>query len=99
MNVVFLGNEAGAAAFRLAGVDARIAVDGEEGAGLAQARDGADLVIVEASLAARMPAHQWRVALVDAPPLVAVIPDLAGTVCIPDLAARMRRQLGLAEDT
>jgi len=99
MNVVFLGSEASAAAFRLAGVDARIAVEGEEAAGLAHARHGTDLVIVEASVAARMPARQWRLALIDAPPLVAVIPDLAGTVCIPDLAARMRRQLGLAEGT
>jgi len=98
MTVVFLGSEAGAAAFRLAGVDARIAVDGEEGVALARARDGTELVIVEASVAARIPSNQWRAALVEAPPLVAVIPDVAGTAPIPDLAARLRRQLGLAED-
>ncbi|MFO1312070.1 MAG: hypothetical protein U1F41_08415 [Burkholderiales bacterium] len=96
-HVVFLGSEASAAAFRLAGIDARVAVDGEEDAGLARARDGADLVIVEASVAARVPARDWLAAVVGAPPLVAAIPDLAGTTCIPDLAGRLRRQLGLSE--
>ena len=96
-HVVFLGSETSAAAFRLAGIDARVAVEGQEGAGLAHACDGADLVIVEASVAARVPAGQWRRAVVEAPPLVTAIPDLAGTTCIPDLAGRLRRQLGLAE--
>lgn len=99
VHVVFLGSETSAAAFRLAGIDARVATEGQEGVDLAHARDGTDLVIVEASVAARVPQSQWRVAVVDAPPLVAAIPDLAGTVCIPDLAGRLRRQLGLAEDT
>ncbi|MFO1305918.1 MAG: hypothetical protein U1F54_19510 [Burkholderiales bacterium] len=96
-HVVFLGSEASAAAFRLAGIDARVAIEGREDAELSRALDGADLVIVEASVAARVPVEQWRDAIVDAPPLVTAIPDLAGTTCIPDLAGRLRRQLGLAE--
>ena len=96
-HVVFLGSETSAAAFRLAGIDARVVPEGDEGAILARARDGADLVIVEASVAACVPAGQWRRAVLDAPPLVAAIPDLAGTTCLPDLAGRLRRQLGLAE--
>lgn len=96
--VVFLGSEVGAAAFRLAGVDARTVAEGDEGARLACARDDADLVIVEASVVARVPARQWRAALVDAPPLVVAIPDLAGGSSLPDVAGRLRQQLGLAED-
>jgi len=99
MSVVFLGSETSAAAFRLAGVDARVARTGTEAADFAGAREGADLVMIEASVASRLPIANWRAALAAVLPLVVVVPDIAGDAPMPDLAARLRKQLGLGEDT
>jgi vacuolar-type H+-ATPase subunit F/Vma7 len=99
MSVVFLGSESSAAGYRLAGVDACVARAGAETAQFADARQHADLVMIEASVASQLPAAHWRAALAATTPLVVVVPDLAGDAPMPDLAARLRNQLGLAEDT
>ncbi len=99
MSVVFLGSETSAAAFRLAGVDARVARAGEEAVDFASAREGADLVMIEASVASQLAAAHWRAALAAVVPLVVVVPDIAGDAPMPDLAARLRKQLGLGDDT
>ena len=99
MSVVFLGSETSAAAYRLAGVDARVARAGAEAADFANAREGAELVLIEASVAAQLPAARWRAALAAVVPLVVVVPDIAGEAPMPDLAARLRKQLGLGDDT
>jgi vacuolar-type H+-ATPase subunit F/Vma7 len=99
MAVAFLGSETSAAAFRLAGVDARVARAGDEATDFASARQHAELVVIEASVASRLPAAHWRAALAAVLPLVVVVPDVAGEAPMPDLAARLRKQLGLGEDT
>jgi len=98
MRVIFLGDEASAAGHRLAGVDARAVVAGDEAAALADARATAPLVLVAASVAAQMPEPLMRAACAAVAPLVAVVPDLGGDGALPDLAARLRRQLGLVDD-
>jgi len=98
MRAIFLGDEASAAAYRLAGVEARTVPPGGEADSLAAARDAAALVLVAASVAARLPAALLRAASAGIAPLVAVVPDLGGNGALPDLGARLRRQLGLVEE-
>jgi vacuolar-type H+-ATPase subunit F/Vma7 len=98
MRAIFLGDEANAAAYRLAGVEARMVAPGDEAASLAAARGAATLVLVAASVAARTPAATLRAACAAVAPLVAVVPDLGGDGSLPDLATRLRRQLGLVEE-
>ena len=98
MHAIFLGDETSAAAYRLAGVDARTVAAGEEAPALAAARGAAQLVLVAASVASRVPAPALRAAGAAGAPLVAVVPDLGGEGSLPDLATRLRRQLGLVEE-
>jgi vacuolar-type H+-ATPase subunit F/Vma7 len=92
---VFIGDELAAAGFRLAGVGVRVPAAGLETAALAEARRTAPLVLVCAAVAARIDELALRAALVAVAPLVVIVPDAQGTVAVPDLAARLRAQLGL----
>jgi vacuolar-type H+-ATPase subunit F/Vma7 len=99
MHAIFLGDEVSAAAYRLAGVDARAVEPGEEAAALAAACSAAALVLVAVSVAARIPAPALRAAGATVAPLLVVIPDLGGDGSLPDIATRLRRQLGLVEES
>ena len=68
---------------------------GEEAAALAWARAQAPLVLVSATVASAVAETTLRAALSAPAPLVLVVPDLHGEVPLPDLAARLRAQLGL----
>ena len=91
----YLGDEASAAGYRLAGALVRTPGAGEEAAALAWARSQAPLVLVSAAVAAGIGEALLREALSALAPLVLVVPDLQGAVPLPDLAARLRGQLGL----
>jgi vacuolar-type H+-ATPase subunit F/Vma7 len=97
MRVVFLGNEVQAAAYRLAGVDTLGVDPGNATSALAEARAAAPLVLVAASVAAQIPEATMRNACAAIAPLVVVVPDLDGEGALPDIALRLRRQLGLVE--
>jgi vacuolar-type H+-ATPase subunit F/Vma7 len=92
---VYLGDEVGAAGYRLAGVSARTPAAAEVGAALAQACAESELVLLSARLAAAIGERPLRAALSAPSPLVLVVPDLDGDVAVPDLAARLHAQLGL----
>ena len=92
---VFLGDEVSVAGWRLAGADARVPAAGEEGAALAAALAQAPLVIVSADIAAQIPEPALRAALRALSPLTVVVPDLRGTAPFPDVAVRMKHQLGI----
>lgn len=92
---VYLGDEVSAAGYRLAGALVHTPQAGDETAALAWARSQAPLVLVSASVAAGIGAGVLRVALSALAPLVLIVPDLEGEVPPPDLAARLRGQLGL----
>jgi vacuolar-type H+-ATPase subunit F/Vma7 len=94
--VVFVGDATSAAGFRLAGVHAIVPPPGGERAALRTAREAAPLVLVSASVAARVPPAELSAALAALAPIVAVVPDLTGGAAPPDLAARLKAQLGLA---
>ena len=92
---VYLGDEVSAAGYRLAGALVRTPAAGEEAAALAWARARAPLVLVSATVAAGIGERALRGALSALTPLVLIVPDLHGEVPLPDLAARLRGQLGL----
>jgi vacuolar-type H+-ATPase subunit F/Vma7 len=92
---VFIGDEVAAAGFRLAGAEVQIPPPGGEAAALETARAGAPLVMVSAAVAARLPAQVLRAAVRATAPITVVVPDLQGEFASPDLAGRLRRQLGI----
>lgn len=92
---VYLGDEVSAAGYRLAGVLVQTPRAGEEKAALAWARSQAPLVLVSAAVAVGIGEGVLRAALSALAPLVLIVPDLQREVPLPDLAARLRGQLGL----
>jgi len=92
---VYLGDAVSAAGFRLAGALVRTPSAGEEASALAWARAHAPLVLLSSSVASHIGEAVLRAALSALAPLVLIVPDLHGEVPLPDLAARLRSQLGL----
>jgi vacuolar-type H+-ATPase subunit F/Vma7 len=93
---IYLGDEVSAAGFRLAGVDARVPERGEEAQVLARARTEASLVLLSATFATRVPAAELGAAQLARAPLTVIVPDLQGETPLPDVASRLRAELGLA---
>ena len=94
--VVHLGDERSAAGLRLAGVKTCVPAAGTEAEALARARQGAALVLLDAGVAARLPPALLREAAAALSPLLLVLPSVDGCVPVPDLAERLRQQLGLS---
>jgi vacuolar-type H+-ATPase subunit F/Vma7 len=92
---IYLGDEVSAAGYRLAGARAEVPEPGGEAAALAAAREQAPLVLVSAAVAARIAERDLRSALAALTPLTLIVPDLRGEAELPDIAARLRHQLGL----
>jgi vacuolar-type H+-ATPase subunit F/Vma7 len=92
---VYLGDAVSAAGYRLAGAVVRTPAVGEEAAALAWARTQAPLVLLSSSVALHIGDTAMRAALSAPAPLLLIVPDLLGEVPLPDLAARLRSQLGL----
>jgi len=92
---IYLGDEVSASGYRLSGAQVRTPERGSEAQALAWARGEAPLVLVSAAVAAALPAAVLSAALEALAPLVLVVPDRAGRAAMPDLAARLREQLGL----
>jgi vacuolar-type H+-ATPase subunit F/Vma7 len=92
---IFLGDEVAAAGFRLAGVRVRTPEQGQETAALTAACGDATLVLVSAAVASRINAASLQAAQLARSPLVAIVPDVHDDVAPPDVAARLRAQLGL----
>jgi vacuolar-type H+-ATPase subunit F/Vma7 len=91
----YIGDEIGAAGWRLAGAAVAVPEAGAERAALDTARADAALVLVAADVAARIDAAALREAVAALAPLVLVVPDTQGQLPLPDFAARLRMQLGL----
>ena len=94
----YIGDEIGAAGWRLAGAAVRVPEAGGEAAALEASRGEAALVLVSAALAPRIDATQLRRATAAPAPLVLVVPDTQGVAALPDFAARLRMQLGLGTE-
>ena len=92
---VYLGDEVSAAGFRLAGAQVRTPAAGEAAQALDWACGQAPLVLLSAAVAAEIGEARLRPALSALAPLVLIVPDPQGEVPLPDLAARLRGQLGI----
>lgn len=93
--LIYLGDAVNAAGWRLAGATVQCPARGEELAALDTARHQGALVLVSPAVAAGIAAAALRDALSALQPLVLIVPDLQGQAEVPDLAARLRAQLGL----
>lgn len=94
-SVIYLGDELSAAAYRLAGAQVLCPAPREATRMFTSALAQASLVLVSAALVAAIDAAALRQAACALRPLVLVVPDLVGDTPLPDLAARLRGQLGL----
>ena len=92
---VYLGDEVAAAGYRLAGAQVHVPARDEVNAVFDEACARAPLVLVSAAIALHIDATRMRAALAALRPLVLIVPDAQGDVARPDLAARLRGQLGM----
>ena len=94
---VFIGDELTAAGFRLAGIETVVPEPDAAGEALSEARKGAALVIMTADFARRVPGDLLEAALIAERPTLAIVPDVLFRADMPDLAAKLRRALGIEE--
>jgi len=92
---VYIGDEVTAAGYRLAGVEVRLPARADVNATFDDACAHAPLVFVSAAIAMHIDVASLRKALAALRPLVLLVPDAQGAVARPDLAARLRGQLGM----
>ena len=93
----FIGDEVTAAGFRLGGAEVHTPAAKQVPALFQRLRDEADLLILTAEAAAQVPDDLMRQAVERDRPLLLVIADAAGRRQPDDLAAMLRRQLGMSE--
>jgi vacuolar-type H+-ATPase subunit F/Vma7 len=94
--VIYLGDEATAAGLRLAGVQTVVADPADALAVVQRAQaDGAELLLLSAPLAARLPVAELERMLTQEFPLVSIVPDVFGRGTPPDLAHLVRGALGI----
>jgi len=92
---VFIGDEVSAAAYRLAGMDARVSEPVDAPRAFARAIGEATLVIITANLAAALPGDTLEQAIRLAEPLVVVVPDAGSRQLPEDLDGAVDRVLGI----
>ena len=94
--IFYIGDEATAAGYRLAGADVRVptATDVAEVFRRACASD-TDLVLLSAEFATELPRAELEAAVLGDRPLVAIVPDAHGRHAPPDVARDVRLALGI----
>jgi vacuolar-type H+-ATPase subunit F/Vma7 len=92
----YIGDEATAAGYRLAGAEVRVPTDEDTPEVFRRAREAdADLILLSAGLVAALPREELDAALLAAEPLVAIVPDAHGRHAPPDVAREVRLALGI----
>ena len=94
---VYFGDETSAAGYRLAGIRVYTPAEQALNADLRSARSEASLIMLSARLAQCLPAAELDQLLASSVPPVVVVADVSGAVPLPDLATRLRRELGMLE--
>jgi vacuolar-type H+-ATPase subunit F/Vma7 len=94
---VFIGNEVDAAGYRLAGLRVEIPPAADLAESVQAACDQAPLVLLGADIAAQLPPRMLDQLLTGITPPVVIVPDVRGQARIPDLATRLRAELGILE--
>lgn len=93
---LYIGDEVHAAAWRLTGIDVRIAAADTDMAQLfAAASADAELLLMSPASAARVPAAQLELARRALTPLLLVLPGRAASAGESELVQRVRAQLGM----
>lgn len=94
--VFYIGDEATAAGYRLAGAEVRVPTAAEVADVFRRARESeADLILLSAQFTDALPAAEFEAALLGDRPLVAVVPDAHGRHATPDVAREVRLALGI----
>jgi vacuolar-type H+-ATPase subunit F/Vma7 len=93
---VVLTERLAAAGWRLAGADVRVVDADGVGAAFEEACASAPLVLLDAALAADLPAERLAAARRAVHPLVLVVPSLRESRPVADVGASLRRALGVA---
>jgi vacuolar-type H+-ATPase subunit F/Vma7 len=94
---VYIGDEVSASGYRLAGFEVVIPAGDDLVAEVGSACADAPLVLLNAAIAAALPVAQLERLLSGTAPPVVVVPDVREQARPPDLATRLRRQLGVLE--
>ena len=94
--IYYIGDEATAAGYRLAGAEVRVPAEEEapEVFRRAQAAD-VDLILLSAGLAGTLPPEELEAAVQGERPLVAIVADVHGRHAPPDVARDVRLALGI----
>jgi vacuolar-type H+-ATPase subunit F/Vma7 len=95
---LYIGDAVSAAGYRLAGLRVHVPDSTAQlSAQIEQAAADAALVLLGADIAAQLPVAVLDRLLSSVAPAVVVVPDVRGEASLPDLARRLRQQLGVLE--
>ncbi len=94
---IYVGDETSAMGFRLAGFRVRITAPGHVRQDLDWACGEASLVMLSAATAHELADSELDQYLSKLVPSVVIVPDVHGSVPLPDLATRLRNLLGVQE--
>ena len=94
---VYIGDAVSAAGYRLAGLRIHVPDSAELLEQIEQATADASLVLLGADIAAQLPVAALDRLLSGVKPAVVVVPDVRAQAVLPDLANRLRQQLGVLE--
>ncbi len=94
---VYIGDEVSAAGYRLAGLEVHVPRRDELLALIRSACERAPLVLIGAATARDIAQAELDRLLAAVTPPVVIVPDVRDRVALPDLATRLRRQLGVLE--
>lgn len=92
---VYIGDEVTAAGFRLAGARVRVCAPERADEELVAAMERATLILIGAAHAAEVPPKRLHAAVAGLSPVVLVVGDATGEHEMPDVGARVRRELGV----
>jgi vacuolar-type H+-ATPase subunit F/Vma7 len=94
--IFYIGDEATAAGYRLAGADVRVPTVADVAEVFRRACESdTDLVLLSAEFAAALPRAELEAAVLGDRPLVAIVPDAHGRHASPDVARDVRLALGI----
>jgi vacuolar-type H+-ATPase subunit F/Vma7 len=94
--IYYIGDEATAAGYRLAGAEVRVPSPAEAAETFRRAHErDTDLILLSAEVAAQLPQEELAAAVLGERPLVAIVPDVHGRHAAPDVARDVRLALGI----
>lgn len=94
--IFYIGDEATAAGYRLAGADVRVPAPSEVADAFRHAREAEpDLILLSSGITDQLPPEELEAAVLGDAPLVVVVPDVYGRSEAPDVARQVRLALGI----